>query len=403
MNLSPKRPRILVVTPFWPHRSGIGSEVRAGLTINALRDHAQVEVAVLDDGELTGDAIRESLESSNPPRVVPIVSRPRPGIVGKLRWMLDPELAHPFGCGATDAAATSLSAQLADYDLVWFFKIRSPLMFPTMSWKRSVLDIDDVPSTYERAAMSGDLKLGQRVAGLTRWWSWRRRERRLGRHFRVLSVCSSGDRDYLRQLGVEAPIHVIPNGVARPAPEPERKPAHPPRIGFIGLFDYAPNHLGIEWFARKCWPLIKSRIPDARLRLVGRGSDGSRKPAGPDIDSLGWLADPAAELATWSASVVPIQFGAGTRVKIAQGFAQKTPLVSTRLGAYGYDVADGRELLLADSPNDFADACVHLIQQPNEASEMAERAWRRFIEEWSSEAIKPRVWNAAEECLRLGN
>jgi polysaccharide biosynthesis protein PslH len=134
---------------------------------------------------------------------------------------------------------------------------------------------------------------------------------------------------------------------------------------------------------------------------VGRGSDGAAKPAGADIDGLGWLERTDDEIATWSAMIVPIRIGAGTRVKIAQGFGQKCPMVSTSLGAYGYDVAHGRELFLADSAQDFAAACVRVIQQPDEARQMAQRAWRQFLERWTWDAIQPQIWGAAEDCLRL--
>src|SRR5439155_26775204 len=98
--------------------------------------------------------------------------------------------------------------------------------------------------------------------------------------------------------------------------------------------------------------------------------------------------------------VVPILVGAGTRVKIALGFSQKCPIVSTSIGAYGYDIQDGKEILLADGPEAFAGACLRLIRRPEEAAEMADRANRKFLENWTWEAIRPRIWAAAQDCLR---
>jgi glycosyltransferase involved in cell wall biosynthesis len=134
---------------------------------------------------------------------------------------------------------------------------------------------------------------------------------------------------------------------------------------------------------------------------VGKDSDALPKDTGPDVDRLGWMLDPSDEIATWSAMIVPIQLGAGTRVKVAEAFSRKVPLVSTRLGAFGYDVADGKELLLADTPAAFARACIHMIREPGEAATMAQRAWKLFLNNWTWDAIAPRVWSAAEQCLRL--
>ncbi len=194
---------------------------------------------------------------------------------------------------------------------------------------------------------------------------------------------------------------MIPNGFDSPINVPMRKVANPPRVGFIGVMDWHPNVDGIRWFADRCWPLVKREIPDARLRLVGRESDGPLCPDGPDIDALGWVEDAAAEIATWAVMIVPVRLGSGTRGKIAHAFSLKCPIVSTTLGSYGYDVVDGRELLLAESPEDLASACVRAIQKPVQAAAMAEMAWERFIKTWTWDAIRPRVWAAAEDCLRL--
>jgi glycosyltransferase involved in cell wall biosynthesis len=122
-------------------------------------------------------------------------------------------------------------------------------------------------------------------------------------------------------------------------------------------------------------------------------------PQGPDIDRLGWIADPEAEIATWSAMIVPIRFGAGTRVKIAEGFSRRCPIVSTHIGAYGYDVRDGEQLCLADTAEDFAAACIRLMQSPREGEAIGERGWREFMQKWTWDAIAPNVWAAAQDCL----
>jgi glycosyltransferase involved in cell wall biosynthesis len=258
------------------------------------------------------------------------------------------------------------------------------------------MDIDDVPSTYERSIWHNGTSLGTRLAAGWRMLVWRRREKLLAERFTVLGVSSEPDRRYLGSIG---PIHVIPNGFDRPTRNPERRPATPPRFGFIGKFDYPPNAEGIRWFVNECWPEIKRQCPDARLRLVGLGADGPLKPAGPDIDGLGFVTDPAEEIASWAAMIVPVRIGAGTRVKVLESFSRKCPVVGTRLGVFGHDVTDGRELLLADTPHDFALACLRILQEPAAAEAMSERAWTRFLQEWTWDAGIPRVRAAVEDCL----
>lgn len=366
----------------------------------ALREMGSVEVVILEDENRNGSLIAESNCEFPLAYALEVKPRPNQGLVGKLKWTFYPRADYPNGCGVEHNAMRRVLRSLKDFDLVWFFRLRSPDIFPNAAWRNSVVDIDDLPSTYERATLRVGPGLGERLSARRRLYSWRRREKLLGDRFTVLTVCSEEDRQYLRQIGVKAPVHVIPNGFEKPDAEPVRTPASPPRIGFIGLFDFFPNRDGIQWFVNKCWPHIKRQVPDVRLRLVGQDSDGFLKGFGPDIDRLGWLADPSDEIKTWSAMAVPIRVGAGTRIKIAQGFSQKCPIVSTTLGAYGYGAVDGREMYLADSPEAFSKACINAICEPEKATQMTERAWHQFLDKWTWDAIRHQVWEAAEDCLR---
>lgn len=375
--------------------------MRALAVLRALQEIGNVRVLALNDEGTDGDRAPDSSCKSLPAYSCDVKLWPNRRFIEKLRWTLDPRSHYPHGCGVDAAATRRVLSGLDEFDLVWFFKLRSADMFPNLAWPRSVVDIDDIPSAYQRATLGTDVGLAQRFLTLRRLYSWRRREKLLGERFTSLSVCSEEDKQYLRGLGLQAAIHVIPNGFERPTSEPVRHPATPPRIGFIGLFDHFPNVEGIRWFIEKCWPLIKREIPDARLRLAGPGSDGPLPSLGPDIDGLGWVANPAEEIKTWSLMAIPIRVGAGSRVKIAHGFSQKCPIVSTSLGAYGYPVQSGREMYLADSAEAFSTACIAAIRKPEEAAQMAERGWSEFLERWTWDAITPSVWAAAEECLQL--
>ena len=376
-------------------------EIRRLQIARALREIGTVEVMTYDDENGNGTVIEQS--DCEFPVTYSLNVRPRPneGLIGKLRWTLDPRADYPNGCGVDHDTMHRVLRDLKDFDLVWFVRLRSPDMFPNAAWRCSVLDIDDLPSGYERALLRVEGDPRKRLSILRRLFCWRRREKLLGERFPVLAVCSADDKQYLNKIGVNSHIHVIPNGFDKPQAEPLRSPAMPPRIGFIGQFNYFPNRDGIYWFVNNCWPQIKRQVPDARLRLVGQDSDGCLKRLGPDVDWLGWLADTSDEIKTWSTMVVPLRVGAGTRIKVAHGFSQKCPIVSTSLGAYGYELADGREIYLADSAEAFSNACIRTIREPEKAAQMAERAWRQFLERWTWDSIRPLVWAAAEDCLRL--
>jgi glycosyltransferase involved in cell wall biosynthesis len=264
-------------------------------------------------------------------------------------------------------------------------------------WPHSVLDVNDIPSCLHRTNMAQAANIFDKFRYYRRMTRWRRREKTLLERFDALCVCSEPDR---RELGGSDRIFVVPNGFNAPKNIPLRQPAVPPRAGFVGTFHYPPNQEGVRWFLERVWPLILRTIPQAKLRLAGEGSEVGIWQTHPNVDGLGWIADVESEMATWSLAIVPVFIGGGTRIKIAEAFSRKCPVISTTLGAYGYDVANGREILLADSAGDFAARCLQILTNPAAGQAMAENAWRKFLENWTWDSFANRVTGVVETVLR---
>jgi len=391
-------PQILYLTSSWPHDKSFGGQLRALQIGRALQSVGQVTVTVIGSDAAPTEVIKRTADefAVEPPMRVNV--EPNRGLIPRLQWAFNPRFLNVHGCVVSAADRERLLKRLKDFDLVWVLNSRTPNILNQWHWPNSVLDIDDLPSAFQRTVSQNGAGLNEKLKAGIRMCLLQRRERFWKERFSVLSVCSEADRQY---LGGGEHIHVIPNGFERPAVEPVRNLSTPPRIGFIGLYSYLPNMEGMKWFLRECWPLVKAQVPDARLRLAGKDTDGALKPNAQDVDALGYIDDPADEITTWSAMIIPVRHGAGTRVKIADAFSRKCPVVSTHLGAYGYDVEHGRELLLVDKPADFANACVSLIRDQAAATAMTERAYAAFLEKWTWDAIAPRVWAAAEDALAL--
>ena len=157
--------------------------------------------------------------------------------------------------------------------------------------------------------------------------------------------------------------------------------------------DFRPNVDAVLWFAREVLPQIRAAVPDVRFLIVGqrphRRLDSLRND--PAVELTGWVEDPRPYIAEASVYVAPLRMGGGTRLKLLEAMAMGKAVVATRLGAEGFPVQDGREMVLADTPDEFATAVVGLLRSP-ERREALEQAGRRFVEErydWS--VIVPRV------------
>jgi len=392
--------RILFLTPSWPLGQQYGGQIRALLIGRALKEVGAVRVVVVDPGYQAERGRRATEEEFVvlPPARCSVA--PNRTIWKRLRWALDQGYMNVHGEVVTMSDRRRIREYCVESDIVWVLNARLPNLLQQWEWSASHLDLDNLASTYMRSVRRIKPRGTDALKARFLEAVFRRRERTFRQRFTTLSVCSEADR---KDLGGGDAIHVIPNGFLAPTGEPARKPWREPRVGFIGLGSYEPNIDGVEWFLRECWPSVRRLVPGVRLRVAGRESDADRFNRPEGVDFLGEIADSAAEMATWWAMVVPIRLGAGTRVKIAEAFSRKCPVISTTLGAFGYDVQDWQHLRLADTAPAFADACVDVLRDPASAERLAERAFADYLQRWTWDAIAPKVWAAADACLRASN
>jgi glycosyltransferase involved in cell wall biosynthesis len=94
---------------------------------------------------------------------------------------------------------------------------------------------------------------------------------------------------------------------------------------------------------------------------------------------VGEVPDVRRYLAQASAVVVPLRAGGGTRLKILEAMAMARPVISTTLGAEGLDCVAGSDILLADTPTDFAHAVEDVISSPETAHRLGEAGRRLAV------------------------
>jgi glycosyltransferase involved in cell wall biosynthesis len=94
-------------------------------------------------------------------------------------------------------------------------------------------------------------------------------------------------------------------------------------------------------------------------------------------------------IASATVSVAPILTGGGSRLKILEAMALRTPVVATSKGAEGLDVQHGEHLLIADTPDEFAKATLNLIRQSELRDHLCENAYQLVREKYNWEAVLP--------------
>jgi glycosyltransferase involved in cell wall biosynthesis len=200
-------------------------------------------------------------------------------------------------------------------------------------------------------------------------------------------VCSEADRRYLARLTRGARVQVVPNSV--PFPALGDSDSSEPLVVFVGAMGYRPNAQAADSLVQQIWPAVRGRAPAARLAIIGPGPErtASYRSADPSVTFTGFVDD----LESWyrRARVVccPIYHGGGTRVKIIEAAAHAKAIVSTRMGAEGLNFADEREIVLRDAPQEFAEACVHLLNDPHAAARLGRAALQKARSNYERGAV----------------
>jgi sugar transferase (PEP-CTERM/EpsH1 system associated) len=210
------------------------------------------------------------------------------------------------------------------------------------------------------------------------WQKMRSFERDACRRFDCVVAVSADDREQMRlEYGAET-VFDVPTGVDtdffRPSGE-EKLRSH--SLVFTGSMDWLPNEDAIRYFVREIMPLIKQKVHDATLTVVGRNPTPALVELAkrdPSLIITGRVEDVRPYIERSAAYIVPLRIGGGTRLKIFEAMAMEKAVVSTTIGAEGLPVRNGVELLLADEPAAFADAVVLLLTNNSYAVELGKKA-----------------------------
>jgi polysaccharide biosynthesis protein PslH len=206
---------------------------------------------------------------------------------------------------------------------------------------------------------------------LRKWYNWleshltRTVEIERCRRADVVLVTSERERLLLKSLLPKSVIEVVPNGVDIEVFQSDcRQQEVVDQIIFTGTFSYYPNIAAVLFFARKCWPLIRAQIPDATWQIVGSKppSEVRRLEELPGITVTGTVPDVRPYFAKAEVAIAPLLIGGGTRLKILEALSMQKAVVSTSLGCEGLAVVPGEHLVVADRPEEFAQAVVAFLK-----------------------------------------
>jgi glycosyltransferase involved in cell wall biosynthesis len=134
------------------------------------------------------------------------------------------------------------------------------------------------------------------------------------------------------------------------------------------------------WFIDEVWPLVKSKMPQVKLYLAGRGLTPDFLEVTDDsIVVVGEVESASAFMKSHDIMVVPLLTAGGIRVKTIEAMALAKAVVTTSIGLEGIDAEHGNQVICEDEPEAMAASIVALIQHPDRILQLGNQA-RNLVE-----------------------
>jgi glycosyltransferase involved in cell wall biosynthesis len=208
----------------------------------------------------------------------------------------------------------------------------------------------------------------------------------------VTTAVSEVDAVYYRELSDDPTrVHVFSNVIDLDTYKPVSAPPgfKKPCMYLAGTFwPNSPMEDSARWIVNLVLPLLKRELPELHFYIAGRGSDQILADVTDGcVTVAGELPSVLPYLANATVAIVPLRFESGTRFKILEAGACGIPVVSTTLGAEGIPTNDGLDILIADTPEQFAQAILRIIRDGKLAEKLGKNLKELITNGYSIEAL----------------
>jgi glycosyltransferase involved in cell wall biosynthesis len=193
-------------------------------------------------------------------------------------------------------------------------------------------------------------------------------------------------------------IKTIPYGIELPEMVSNQETEN--ALFYIGAMNWMPNIEGIQWFLKNVWPSLNSKFPQLKFYLAGREMpQWLRQLEAKNIDIMGEVPDAEQFVRSKKIAVVPLFSGSGVRIKIIESMSLGKAVISTHVGAEGIDYENGKNIIIADTAEEFIQAISTLYTQPKVAEEMGKEARRLVAKKHQNHEIIKQLAEFYQEIL----
>ena len=324
------RGHVLIVDAYTPTPDQDSGSLRMLNLMRLLRDEGYAVSFLPDNRAHAGDYTRAVQDLGVQALYHPFVSDP-------IAWLRD----H-----GKELSAVILSRHYVATNYVEGVRLYAPQA-------RLIFDTVDVHHLREQRAadLDGSAELAQQAART------RAQELKLMRECDVTIVVSAAEKEILAREVPQARIEVVSNVheiYGRRREFEQRRD-----LVFVGGFQHPPNVDAVLWFVREVFPSVRARLGEVTFNVIGsKAPPAILELAHDGVLVHGFVPDIAPFMDGCRLALAPLRYGAGVKGKVNMAMSYGLPVVATSPAAEGMHVRNGVDLLVADSPSDFADAVV---------------------------------------------
>ncbi len=249
-------------------------------------------------------------------------------------------------------------------DVAYCYHLRSGQYLSTTLRCPRVLDLKPVQSLNLRRMKNHVTNPLKRLIYQLEYKRTRKYEPELIDKFDQCLVISDTDLKEVDPTSSLKNIMINPHGLDTEQFAPsENSVKEPGSIIFSGKMNYDPNIDAAIFFCKEIFPLIQTRVPDVKLYIVGIDPTPEIKALAndPAIIVTGWVEDIREYMSRVQVAIDPLRIGAGLQNKVLENMSMGIPMVVTSIANEGIKAKHAEHLLVADTPADFAEQTIRLL------------------------------------------
>jgi len=229
----------------------------------------------------------------------------------------------------------------------------------------------------------------------------RRYEARLYAKFDHILAVSQKIKENLLACNPSLKISVIPIGVDIPRSQKQHVPGQARHLIFMGAMWRLENIDAVLYFHRYIFGLIRNAISDVTLTILGGNPPEEIRSLArdPAIRVTGYVEDLLPFYLESDISIAPMRIAGGVMCKILDAMAVGLPVISTPQGNEGVGAKPGEEIVLANSPEEFARSTIELLREGHLRTTLGKNGFEFVQRNFSWERIIMKLENVYQECL----